>query len=405
VIWARPLSLDGGSQAALVRSGFAPGVGAAVFQSLERLALMTGLDEASRALLVATAGSAWLGGRGDAGLVRWSPMLLDVWRPALERAPELVGALARLRSSEEPLPATVIGPTRFEWGARTYVMGILNVTPDSFSDGGRFASLDAAMAQAESLVAAGVDLLDVGGESTRPGAPSVPEDEELCRVVPVIEALARRWPRLPLSIDTSKPLVARRAVEAGAHLVNDVTGLEREEMVALVAELGVAACAMHMRGSPRTMQLEPVYDDVVAEVLDFLEARLRRAEAAGIARTRVLVDVGIGFGKTFEHNLFLLRHAPALRLLGAPVLMGTSRKAFLGALTGKAPLERDGASAAVVAAIAARGGADLVRVHDVASAREAAAVAEAVAQASHGGRLFEPTTAGPEAVGVEGVGG
>jgi dihydropteroate synthase len=191
-------------------------------------------------------------------------------------------------------------------------------------------------------------------------------------------------------------------VEAGAHLVNDVTGLERDEMVALVAELGVAACAMHMRGSPRTMQREPVYDDVMAEVLEFLEARLCRAEAAGIPRTRVLVDVGIGFGKTFEHNLFLLRHAQALRLLGAPVLMGTSRKAFLGALTGKAPSDRDGASAAVVAAIAARGGADLVRVHDVASAREAAAVADAVAGASHGGRLFEPPETGPRA---EGVGG
>ena len=261
--------------------------------------------------------------------------------------------------------------------------------PDSFSDGGRFASTEAAADHGESLVAAGADLLDVGGESTRPGAGEVSVEEELRRVLPVVEALALRLPLVPLSIDTSKPEVARRAIAAGAHLVNDITGLTSDAMLEVVAARRVAVCVMHMQGTPRTMQQQPVYDDVLAEVLDMLEARLVRAEAAGIERSRVLVDPGIGFGKTVEHNLFLLKHLPAFRLLRSPLLVGTSRKSFLGAVIGgKAPEARDAATTASVAVIAGGRGADVVRVHDVASAKDAVVVADAIARAAGGGRLY-----------------
>jgi len=253
-------------------------------------------------------------------------------------------------------------------------MGVLNVTPDSFSDGGAFLEPQAAVAHAQRMVAAGAALVDVGGESTRPGAAAVAEAEELRRVLPVVEALAAR---VPVSIDTSKAGVARVAVAAGAVLVNDVTALRGDPaMAAVVAEAGVDVCLVHMRGEPRTMQDDPRYDDVVADVASFLEQRLAFAAGAGIAEERVWLDPGIGFGKTLEHNLELLRRLGEIVALGRPVVFGASRKRFLGTITGRAEDDR---VAGTVAAnvIAFERGAHMFRVHDVAATRDALAVAAA----------------------------
>jgi dihydropteroate synthase len=260
--------------------------------------------------------------------------------------------------------------------ARPKVMGVLNVTPDSFSDGGDFFELAAAIAQAERLAAEGADLIDVGGESTRPGANPVLAGEELRRVLPVIEALAERN-GVPISIDTSKAVVARAAIERGASFVNDVTALRGDpEMAAAVAEAGAEVCLMHMRGEPRTMQDDPRYDDVVAEVRSFLEERLAAAVRAGIAEQKVWLDPGIGFGKTLEHNLELLRRLDEIVAIGRPVVVGASRKRFLGALTGRG--ERDRVAATVAANVLAfERGATMFRVHDVAPTRDALVVAGA----------------------------
>ncbi len=246
---------------------------------------------------------------------------------------------------------------------RPRVMGILNVTPDSFSDGGRHQALDAALAHARHLCAEGADLLDIGGESTRPGADPVPLEEELRRVLPVVEALAPATD-CPLSIDTMKPEVARRAMAAGVAIVNDVGGLRDPEMLRVVAGSGAAVVIMHMAGTPQTMQDEPRYGDVVTEVYDYLARQLDRAEAHGIARERVAIDPGIGFGKTQEHNLSLLRQLDRFATLGSAVLIGTSRKGMLGILTGRPREGRQTAS--VVSALAALvAGAQIARVHDV----------------------------------------
>ena len=235
-------------------------------------------------------------------------------------------------------------------------MGVLNVTPDSFSDGGRWLDRDAAVAHGLDLVAEGADIVDVGGESTRPGAAPVDVDEELRRVLPVIEALV---PRVRVSIDTRKAAVAEAAVAAGATLVNDVSASLHE--VAAVA--GVGWVAMHMQGEPRTMQQDPHYDDVLAEVCDFLVERAETARAAGV--DEVWIDPGIGFGKTTDHNLTLLRHLPALGATGWPVVVGTSRKSFLGRLTGDAPVDDRLEASVATAAWALANGASMVRVHDV----------------------------------------
>ncbi|HEX2040083.1 MAG TPA: dihydropteroate synthase [Acidimicrobiales bacterium] len=243
------------------------------------------------------------------------------------------------------------------------VMGVLNVTPDSFSDGGRYLDHAAAVARGHELAAEGADVVDVGGESTRPGAAPVPEEEELRRVLPVVEALA---PHVRVSIDTRKRAVAEAAVAAGATLVNDVSASLHE----VAAAAGVGWVAMHMRGEPATMQRDPRYDDVVAEVCDFLVARARAAAEAGVEE--VWIDPGIGFGKTIEHNLSLLRHLRSLVATGFPVVVGTSRKGFLGALTGgAAPDDRLEASLAT-AVHAMASGARMVRVHDVRPTAQAA---------------------------------
>jgi dihydropteroate synthase len=254
-------------------------------------------------------------------------------------------------------------------------MGVVNVTPDSFSDGGLFLEADAAVAHGERLAAEGAAILDVGGESTRPGAELVPADEELRRVEPVVERLAAAGH--PVSIDTTKRAVARAALDAGAEVVNDVSAFRFEPALAdLVAERRVDCCLMHMLGEPRTMQRDPSYDDVVADVKAFLEERLEFAIRSGIAEERVWLDPGIGFGKTLAHNLELLRRLDEIVAIGRPVVVGTSRKSFLGKLTGKPESERvPGTIATNVLAL--ERGATVFRVHDVAEVVDALSVAAA----------------------------
>ncbi|MBS7459008.1 dihydropteroate synthase [Coralloluteibacterium stylophorae] len=261
---------------------------------------------------------------------------------------------------------------------RPRVMGIVNVTPDSFSDGGCHADCDAAVAHGLRLVEEGADMLDVGGESTRPGADEVGIDEELARVVPVIERLARET-AVPISVDTSKPEVMRAAVAAGAGMVNDVYGLRREGALEAAAALAVPVVLMHMQGEPRSMQDAPAYDDVVADVHRFLAERIFAAEMAGIAKKRLVVDPGFGFGKDDAHNLVLLAGLERFASLGVPVLAGLSRKRLIGNLTGReAPAQRVHGSTAA-ALIAAQRGAMLLRAHDVAATVDALAVWRAVA--------------------------
>jgi dihydropteroate synthase len=254
-------------------------------------------------------------------------------------------------------------------------MGVVNVTPDSFSDGGRYLDAQAAIAHGERLLGDGAEILDVGGESTRPGAEPVDAAEELRRVVPVVEGLAGRG---AVSIDTSKVTVASAAIDAGATILNDVTALQGDpEMAALCAERGVEVVLMHMPGNPRTMQDEPTYDDVVDDIRAFLAARVEHAVAAGIAEERIWLDPGIGFGKTLEHNLELLRRLGELRELGRPLVIGASRKSFIGKVDGSAVDDRIGGSLAS-AVLAAAEGADVLRVHDVAETAQALTLVQAV---------------------------
>ena len=253
------------------------------------------------------------------------------------------------------------GPFRLDL-SRPLVMGIINATPDSFSDGGQHLRRDAAITHAQQLIAEGADIIDIGGESTRPGAQPVGAQEELDRVLPIIEGL--RGVPIPLSVDTCKPEVMRAAINAGVQMINDINALQDAAALDAVAASGVAACLMHKQGNPQTMQQQPHYQNVVVEVCDFLRERLATAEAAGIARERIVIDPGFGFGKTLAHNLNLLRHLGNLRELGVPVMAGLSRKSMLGAITGQDVNHR--ASASIAAAlIAVQHGASIVRVHDV----------------------------------------
>jgi dihydropteroate synthase len=273
-------------------------------------------------------------------------------------------------------------------GRRTCLMGVVNVTPDSFSDGGKFLARDAAVAQAERLVQEGADVIDIGGESTRPYADPVPVEVELERVLPVIETLAQRVV-VPISIDTAKAAVARRALAAGASMINDISALRHDsEMTRVAAENGVPVILMHMLGSPQTMQLTPVYRDVVAEIGAFLAQAVNLAEEGGIARDRIIVDPGIGFGKTVDHNLLLIKNLAQLQDLDLPILIGPSRKAFIRKLLKENPEEEirpdmtivgTGTLAAVCAAVIS--GAHIVRVHDVASARAAVKIIDAILDA------------------------
>lgn len=253
--------------------------------------------------------------------------------------------------------------------SRPLVMGILNITPDSFSDGGRFHLLDQALSHAEQMIAEGVDIIDIGGESTRPGAPSLPLDEELRRVMPVLYAL--RDCGKPLSVDTYKPEVMREVVAAGADMINDINGFRAEGALTAVNESDCALCIMHMQKDPQTMQLSPEYQDVTVEVLQFLSERVAAADAAGIDRNRLCIDPGFGFGKTLEHNLALLKNIDRMvEETGVPVLAGLSRKSMIGAITGK-PVEQRLAGSLAAALAAVAHGAGIVRVHDVAETVDA----------------------------------
>ncbi len=262
------------------------------------------------------------------------------------------------------------------------VMGVLNVTPDSFSDGGRHADAGAAIARGLEIEAEGAAIIDIGGESTRPGAAPVPPAEELRRVIPVIRGLASRT-RALISVDTSQPEVMRQAVDAGARLINDVRALQVPGALAAAAASGAGVCLMHMQGDPRTMQQQPEYRDVVNEVKAMLAARVQACTAAGIDRERLCLDPGIGFGKRLEHNLELLRRLPELGAAGLPLLVGLSRKSLLRELTGRGVDERLAGSVAL-AAIAVLGGAHIVRAHDVAATYDAVRVAAAVRGAAGG---------------------
>jgi dihydropteroate synthase len=256
-------------------------------------------------------------------------------------------------------------------------MGVLNVTPDSFSDGGEYLDPAAAVAHALAMEEEGAQLIDIGGESTRPGAEPVPVDEELRRVVGVLERLSATKLRATVSIDTAKARVARAAIDAGARMVNDVTALRGDpEMAGVVSAAGVDCCLMHMRGEPRTMQVDPRYDDVVDDVKAFLEERLAFAVSAGIAEERIVLDPGIGFGKTIDHNLELLRRLDELVAIGRPVLIGTSRKSFIGRITGRPERERLAGTIATCV-LAYERGASIFRVHEVAPVADALRTAAA----------------------------
>jgi dihydropteroate synthase len=262
---------------------------------------------------------------------------------------------------------------RFELSLeRPLVMGVVNVTPDSFSDGGKYLDPQAAISHARRLIDEGVDLVDVGGESTRPGAAPVSETEELRRILPVVEALRE----FPVSVDTRRPKVMRAALVAGASMINDIEALRAPGALDAVARSDCAVCLMHMQGTPQTMQQDPGYGDVVSEVRDFLAGRIAACEAAGIARSRIVADPGFGFGKTAEHNLTLLKHLPEFASLGVPILAGWSRKSSLGRITGRDTGERLAGSLAA-ALLALLGGAKILRVHDVQETRDAVLVFEA----------------------------
>jgi dihydropteroate synthase len=264
-----------------------------------------------------------------------------------------------------------------EFGSRVRVMGILNVTPDSFSDGGHFVNDLAIEAQVDKMVAAGADIIDVGGESSRPFAEPVSVEEELSRVLPAIKII-RKNHTIPVSIDTTKAEVARKALQEGADMINDISSLRFDpQMIALAKEIDVPVIIMHMLGTPTDMQVNPVYDDVVAEIKDFFEERLQWAAENGVQRSRFIIDPGIGFGKTVAHNLIILKRIADFNELGCPVLIGHSRKSFIGKLLDNVVDDRDVASAAV-SALCVTNGAAILRVHDVAKTVQAVRLAEAI---------------------------
>lgn len=269
-----------------------------------------------------------------------------------------------------------LGATLLDLGVPR-IMGVLNRTPDSFSDGGRFTGLDLAMAQVGRMVEEGADIVDVGGESTRPGAAEVSVQEELDRVLPLLEDIRSRFP-IPISIDTSKPEVMQAAVKAGAAMINDVYALRRPGALEAAAAAGTALCLMHMQGEPRTMQKDPHYRDVTVEVGQFLEHRARLAVDAGVPKESIVLDPGFGFGKNLEHNLTLLRRLSELAALGYPLLVGLSRKSMIGTLLGGKPVEERLQGSVAAAVIAVQNGASIVRVHDVAPTVEALKVASAL---------------------------
>ncbi len=289
-------------------------------------------------------------------------------------------ALAQLRTiTDKFMPSNLIIRGRcFEWGQRTYIMGVLNVTPDSFSDGGEFNTVSAALAQARSLVANGADIIDIGGQSTRPGAKQITLAEELDRVLPVLQE-ARKEITVPISVDTTRALVAKASVEIGADMVNDISGGTFDpEMLPTVASLDVPIVLMHLRGNPQTMQQMTNYENLIDEIYNFLAQQITVATTVGIDREKIIIDPGIGFAKNYEQNLEIFRRLPELRKLNSPILVGPSRKSFIGRILNQPdPTSRVwGTAAACCAAIFK--GADILRVHDVREMREVCLVADAL---------------------------
>ncbi|MCD6389648.1 MAG: dihydropteroate synthase [Desulfobulbaceae bacterium] len=271
--------------------------------------------------------------------------------------------------------------TTLDLGQRVHVMGILNVTPDSFSDGGQLANKETLLQRAENMIAAGADILDIGGESTRPFAAKVELDEELNRVIPAIESIRHHF-STPISIDTTKAAVAEKALEAGADIINDVSALRLDsQMIEVAKKHNAPVILMHMQGQPGDMQKKPCYDDVISDILSFLQERLDWAEKKGLDRSRMIIDPGIGFGKTLEHNLTILKHLDQFSALGVPLLLGHSRKAFIGTILQlDDPGQRDCATAAI-AALAVMAGVSIIRVHDVKKTVQAVRLAEAIKDA------------------------
>lgn len=344
-----------------------------------------GDERGRRALRAAAAGDGldlWLQPQPGGGFILSGERA--AFQSALLRWPKSAAEAGEAIARELELPVRLLEPTRiggreWVWGERTYVMGVLNVTPDSFSDGGKYVDVDAAVARALEMEDEGADLIDIGGESTRPGAAPVGAEEELRRVIPVIEALAGRL-SAPLSIDTRKAAVAAAAVEAGAAMINDIGGLQKDpDMARVAAQTGVPVVAMHMQGEPRTMQEAPHYDRLIPEIAAYLERSCELGMTAGVPPENLIIDPGIGlsFGKRLEDNLLLMRRLRRLRRLGQPILVGTSRKSFIGRVLDVGVEERfEGTAATVALAVAAL--ADIVRVHDVGAMRRVCAMADAV---------------------------
>ena len=287
-------------------------------------------------------------------------------------------ALMNVEGSKPP-PPLVCGRGKLEFGEKTYIMGILNITPDSFYDGGKNFNLGAALREAEAMINAGVDIIDIGGESTRPSAETVSLDEELRRVIPVIENIRRKNQKVLISIDTCKSAVAEKALDSGADIVNDISALRFDnKMASLIAGRKVPVCLMHMQGTPRDMQRDPHYErDVCFEIIDFLAERVEYAASEGIPEGNIVIDPGIGFGKTVEHNLIILNWLNEFRVLGRPILIGSSRKSFIGKVLDLEPTERlEGSLSSAV--VAAARGADIVRVHDYAETIRGLRLADAI---------------------------
>ena len=270
----------------------------------------------------------------------------------------------------------------FEWGKRTYLMGVLNVTPDSFSDGGDYSTIESALAQAENMVKSGVDIIDIGGQSTRPGAAEISSSEEMDRVIPLVQILRQKaeiFGSVPISVDTTRAQVAKAAVEAGADIINDISGATFDsEMLSTVAQLKVPIILMHIRGTPQTMQKLTDYRDLIGEIREFLESRIAGAVAAGIDKSHIILDPGIGFAKNYSQNLEILRELRKFRVLNCPILVGVSRKSFIGHILNQPEAKQRiwGTAAACTGAIA--NSADILRVHDVREMRDVSQVADAI---------------------------
>jgi dihydropteroate synthase len=283
--------------------------------------------------------------------------------------------------TNNPKKITIRNKT-FEWGKRTYLMGVLNVTPDSFSDGGDFNTIESALAQAENMVKSGVDIIDIGGQSTRPGAAEISLAEELDRVIPLVQILRQKadiFGSVPISVDTTRAQVAKAAVDAGADIVNDISGATFDsEMLSTVAQLQVPIILMHIRGTPQTMQKLTDYRDLIGEIGDFLQSRIAAAVAAGIDKSQIIIDPGIGFAKTYNQNLEILRQLPKFRGLDCPILVGVSRKSFIGQILNQPEAKQRvwGTAAACTSAIA--NSADILRVHDVREMHDVSLVADAI---------------------------